>query len=181
MTGILTRKPTGKFTGKFTGKLLKSAALALLVLPAHAMAADVVNVRDIGMELARDIASEALLACRKQGFQVSAVVVDRSGFRKAALRDDLASRFTLQIAEEKANTAILSGILSGDLRKSRGDIRPELNHMDGIIIMQGGVPIEVAGTRVGAVGVSGAPGGDIDEACALAALEALEDRIAFAE
>ena len=85
------------------------------------------------MELARDIANESVLACRKKGYQVSVVVVDRNGLLQVALRDDLASRFTLQIAEEKANTVILSGGKSGDLRESRGDIRPELNHMDGII------------------------------------------------
>jgi uncharacterized protein GlcG (DUF336 family) len=133
------------------------------------------------MELARDIANESVLACRKQGFQVSAVVVDRNGLVQAALRDDLASRFTLQIAEEKANSVILSGIKSGEFRKSREDIRPELNHMNGIIIMQGALPIQIAGSTVGAVGVSGAPGGYLDERCAEQALEKLAERIEFAE
>jgi uncharacterized protein GlcG (DUF336 family) len=138
-------------------------------------------LRNIGMELARDIANESVLACRKQGFQVSAVVVDRNGLVQAALRDDLASRFTLQIAEEKANSVILSGIKSGEFRKSREDIRPELNHMNGIIIMQGALPIQIAGSTVGAVGVSGAPGGYLDERCAEQALEKLAERIEFAE
>ena len=53
--------------------------------------------------------------------------------------------------------------------------------MDGIIMMQGGLPINAAGSRIGAVGVSGAPGGDIDEACAQKALEQFEDRLEFAE
>lgn len=144
-------------------------------------AGDSLTVKTIGMELARDLVNESVLACRKKGYQVSAVVVDRSGLLQAALRDGLASRFTLQIAEEKANTVILSGGKSGDLRESRGDIRPELNHMDGIIIMQGGIPIEIAGYRVGAIGVSGAPGGEKDEVCAQQALEKLSERIEFAE
>ena len=109
------------------------------------------------------------------------VVVDRNGLLQVALRDDLASRFTLQIAEEKANTVILSAGKSGDLLESRGDIRPELNHIDGIIVMQGGIPIEMAGSRVGAVGVSGAPGGGKDEWCAEQALKKLSERIEFAE
>jgi uncharacterized protein GlcG (DUF336 family) len=145
------------------------------------MAADSNTVRTIGMELARDLADQAVQACRKQGFQVSAVVVDRNGLLQAALRDDLASRFTLQIAEEKANSVILSGMNSGEFRNNREDIRPELNHMRGIIIMQGGLPVEIAGSRVGAIGVSGAPGGDLDERCAQQALEELAERIEFAE
>jgi len=144
-------------------------------------AADSLTVKTIGLELARDIANESIIACRKKGYQVSVVVVDRNGLLQVALRDDLASRFTLQIAEEKANTVILSGGKSGDLRESRGDIRPELNHMNGIIVMQGGIPIEMAGSRIGAVGVSGAPGGDKDEWCAAQALEKLSERIEFAE
>ena len=144
-------------------------------------AIDLLTVKTIGMELARDIASESIKACRKQGFQVSAVVVDRNGLVQAALRDDLATRFTLQIAEEKANSVILSGINSGEFRKSRGDIRPELNHMNGIIIMQGALPIEVAGSKIGAIGVSGAPGGHLDERCAQQALDALIERIEFAD
>jgi uncharacterized protein GlcG (DUF336 family) len=144
-------------------------------------AGDSLSVRTIGVELAKDIAFESVKACRKQGFQVSAVVVDRNGLVQAALRDDLASRFTLQIAEEKANSVILSGINSGEFRKAREDIRPELNHMKGIIIMQGALPIEIAGSRIGAIGVSGAPGGYLDERCAQQALDALVERLEFAE
>ncbi len=144
-------------------------------------AADSLMVKTIGLELARDIASESVKACRKLGYQVSAVVVDRNGLLQAALRDDLATRFTLQIAEEKANSVILSGINSGEFRKARDDIRPELNHMRGIIIMQGGLPIEIAGSKIGAIGVSGAPGGHLDERCAQQALDTLSDRIDFAE
>jgi len=144
-------------------------------------AGDSLSVRTIGVELARDIAFESIRACRKQGFQVSAVVVDRNGLVQAALRDDLATRFTLQIAEEKANSVILSGISSGEFRKSREDIRPELNHMNGIIIMQGALPIEIAGSKIGAIGVSGAPGGYLDERCAQQALDALVERIEFSE
>ncbi len=158
-----------------------SIAIPLFGYQAPLHAADSLMVKTIGMELARDIANESVMACRKKGYQVSAVVVDRNGLLQAALRDELAPRFTLQIAEEKANTVILSGIKSGDFRKARSDIHADLNHMDGIIIMQGGLPIEIAGSKVGAVGVSGAPGGDKDEMCAQQALEALSERIEFAD
>ena len=160
-------------------KTLVISAFVIAHTTVHA--ADSITVKTIGLELAMDIASESIAACQKKGYQVSAVVVDRNGIVQAALRDDLASRFTLQIAEEKANSVILSGISSGEFRDSRDDIRAELNHMNGIIIMQGALPIEVAGSRIGAVGVSGAPGGDLDEGCAQQALEKMSERLEFAE
>ncbi len=135
------------------------------------------TVKSIGMELARDLVSESIVQCRKMGYSISAVVVDRNGNLRAALRDDMASRFTLQIAEEKANAVILSGSDSGEFRDNRGDIRPELNHMDGIIMMRGGVQITAAGSRIGALGISGAPGGEKEEECALKASEQLEERL----
>lgn len=153
----------------------------MLYTPVILYAGDSLTVKTISLELAQDIAAESIKTCRNKGFQVSAVVVDRNGLIQVALRDDLASRFTLQIAEEKANSVILSGLNSGQFRKSRGDIRPELNHMDDLIIMQGALPIEMAGSRIGAIGVSGAPGGDIDEACAQQALDKVSERLDFAE
>jgi len=151
------------------------------LLSSLSFAEDVITHRYIGMDLARDLANEAVSACRKDGYHVSAVVVDRFGILRAALRDDIASRFTLQIAEEKANAVVMAGIPSGQFRDNRGDIRPELNHINGIIMMQGGLPINAGGSRIGAIGVSGAPGGEKDEACAAKALEAMMERLEFAE
>jgi len=159
---------------------LQTSAL-LMMLCAHVQAEDVMTVKSIGMELARDLVSESVVQCRKMGYNVSAIVVDRNGNLRAALRDDRASRFTLQIAEEKANAVILSGSDSGEFRDNRGDIRPELNHMDGIIMMRGGVQITAAGSRIGALGISGAPGGEKDEECALKAIEQLEERLQVLE
>ncbi len=157
---------------------------AILSIPATlatftAQAVDVITDKNIGMELARDIALEAVLVCRKNGYQVSAVVVDRHGLTRASLRDDLASRFTLEIAERKANLTVLAWSDSGAVRKSRTDIRPELNHIDGIIVMEGGIRIVAGGYNLGAIGVSGAPGGDKDAVCAEKALETLRERIEF--
>ncbi len=154
-------------------------SLVLLLPISNSYAEDVLDEKNIGMTLARDLATEAILACREKGFSVSAVVVDKHGNQRVALRDDFASKFTLQIAEEKANATIMSGLKSGDFRALRSDIRPELNHVEGILMMVGGVPIISGGRRIGAIGVSGAPGGEKDEACVLVALEKLEDRLAF--
>ena len=160
-------------------KLTTTAALAFSVsMPAFA--SDVVESKSIGMELARDLATETIKACRADGYHVSAVVVDRNGIIRAALRDDLAARFTLEIAERKANMTVMAWTDSGDFKKAREDIRPELNNINGLIVMEGGLKIVAGGYNIGAVGVSGAPGGDKDAACAHKALEALSDRIAFA-
>ena len=150
----------------------------VLSCPLHA--SDVVSDKSIGMELARDIANEAVLACRNDGYHVSAVVVDRYGLVRASLRDDIASRFTLEIAERKANLSVIAWADSGQFRKSRADIQQELNHIDGIIVMEGGVKIVGGGYNLGAIGVSGAPGGDKDAACGKKALDKLRNRIEFA-
>ena len=145
-----------------------------------AQAADIVSDKSIGMELARDIANETVLTCRNDGYHVSAVVVDRFGITRAALRDDLASRFTLEIAERKANMTVMAWVDSGQFRQARSDIQQELNHIEGLIVMEGGVKIIAAGYNLGAVGVSGAPGGDKDAACANKALQKMAERLEFA-
>ena len=156
-------------------------ALGLCASSVAAQAQDLITTRSLSMELASEIATQSVLACRKMGYQVSAVVVDRSGYEQVVMRDSLAARFTVQIAREKANLVVMSGIDSGALRKNREDIRQELNHIDGLIVMQGGVPIQAGGYMVGAVGVSGAPGGDKDEECAKLALKTVQERLEFAE
>lgn len=155
-------------------------AIVLFGMGSAVQGADVVTEQSIGMELARDIASETLLACRDDGYHVSAVVVDRHGLMRAALRDDRAARFTLEIAERKANMTVMAWTDSGQFKNSRPDIRQELNHIDGLIVMEGGIKILSGGFNLGAIGVSGAPGGEKDAACAKKALEKLNERIEFA-
>ena len=158
-----------------------AATLLLGVASASVNAADMVSVKQISAELASDLAWEAVRACREKGYQVSAVVVDRSASTQVVIRDTLAPRFTIQIAEEKANAVILSKVSSSEFRKNREDIRMEMNHVDGLLVLEGGVPITAAGSLVGAIGVSGAPGGDKDAECALEALENVADRLEFAD
>jgi uncharacterized protein GlcG (DUF336 family) len=160
-------------------KALHIIALLTASLPAIAAQPDMLPVKQISLELARDIATASVESCRQSGYTVSAVVLDRAGNVQAALRDTLAPRYTLEIAERKAGLSIMSGIDSGAVLAARGDIRPELNHIDGLIVMEGGLPIHAAGSLIGAVGVSGAPGGEKDAACAAAALKKLEERLEF--
>jgi len=156
------------------------AVVVLMCSAISANAADVLNENNIGMELSRDLATETVLACRKDGYHVSAVVVDRFGLVRSVLRDDRASRFTIEIAKRKANMTIMAWTDSGVFAKARADIQQELNHIDGIIVMEGGIKIVSGGFNIGAIGVSGAPGGEKDAACAKAALKKLEERVSFA-
>lgn len=161
-----------------TTKMIFSLLLVLGSVSAYA--GDIIVDKSIGMELARDIANETIIACRKDGFHISAVVVDRFGLMRAALRDDRASRFTLEIAERKANMTVMAWTDSGTFKNARADIQQELNHIQGLIVMEGGIKIIAGGYNIGAVGVSGAPGGEKDAACAQKALDKLAERIEFA-
>jgi uncharacterized protein GlcG (DUF336 family) len=163
---------------------MRSAAgilFSLFLATTSAVAKDVITQRTVSMELARDLAQASVDACREHGWQVSAVVVNRAGDVQTLLRDSLASRYTMQIAREKAEAVILSGVASSDFRRNRQDIRMEMNHVNGILVLEGGMPIRAGGTLIGALGVSGAPGGENDEICAKAALDKLQERLEFAE
>lgn len=159
---------------RITTKICTILATGMLIT-ADANAADTISVKRMSMELAADVARAAVEECRKRGYQVTAVVVDRNGIAQVTMRDVLANRFTLQIAEEKANSVILSGVSSSEFRKNRADIRQEMNHVAGIVMLEGGMPIWAGGALLGAVG------GDIDEACARKAVESVQERLDFVD
>lgn len=144
---------------------------------AHADPGDVVTVQRLGMPLATKIAEKAVEVCQGRGYNVSAVVVDRAGDPQVVMRGTQANRFTIQVATDKARAVILSGVDYSAFRRNREDIRMEMDHVDGVLVLDGGVRIDSAGTLIGALGVSGAPGGDKDEACARAAVEAYVGRL----
>jgi uncharacterized protein GlcG (DUF336 family) len=144
-------------------------------------AEDVIQARLMSLELANDIAMAAVQACRETGYQVSVVVVDRNGIDQVVVRDAKASRFTTEIARKKANATILSAVSTGEFLKNRADITQAMNHLDEILVLRGALPINAAGSLIGAVGVSGALGGDKDEACAQQAMDSVADRLAFAD
>jgi len=151
----------------------------LATIPSHG--GDLITVQRLSSELAIRAAQKAVADCRKQGYQVTVVVVDRNAIVQVLLRDDLAARFTMDLAEGKANAVILAGVSSAELRRNRADIRDELNQTAGLLVLAGGVPIRAAGSLVAAIGVSGAPGGELDEACAQAGIEAIEETLEFAD
>lgn len=157
------------------------AGLLFLAVSTTAAAVDVVNVKLMTLDLAVDIAEAAVEACRKDGYQVSVVVVDRSGRDQVVLRDVYANQYMTQLARAKTSAVVLSNTSSSLLAKNRADIVAELNQLDDLLVLDGGVPITVAGSMIGAIGVSGAPGGDLDEACAMRGIEAVQERLDFTD
>ena len=160
--------------------ILNKIAGILLLGASTLIAGDVVKIERMSLELATEVAKRSVEACRAQGYWVSAVVVDRSANVQVVMRDTYAPRFTIQIAEQKANSVIMAGTDSASFVASRADIRNELNNIDGLIMMGGALAVKSGDVMLGAVGVSGAPGGDLDAACAAKALKSLEERLAFA-
>lgn len=152
------------------------AAGMLLASTAHALP----TAPWLPLDLARQAASAAISACAEKGYQVSAAVVNRDGVIKALLRGDGAGPHTLDSSSHKAYTSATLGestrMLVDIVRKNPGaaGIR-DMNER--ILILAGGLPIEVDGEIIGGIGVGGAPGGDKDEACASAGLGAIEARL----
>ena len=161
-------------------RILTGLLLCVLVIPAL-QATDVVNVRLMTLDLAVDIAQGAIDACRENGYQISVVVLDRSGRTQVVMRDVFANQYMTQLAQAKANAVVLSNTSSSALRKNRADIAAELNLLDDLLVLDGGLPVTVAGSMIGAVGVSGAPGGDKDEACAQRGLDDVQEKLDFAD
>jgi uncharacterized protein GlcG (DUF336 family) len=158
-----------------------TAALLSTLFPAMSLGADVVSMKRLGLDFANELAQAAVADCRERGYQVTAVIVDRGSDVQVVLRDTLAAPQTIQLARDKANAVILSATDSSVLQRNRQDIRMELDHVEDLLVLAGGVQITAGGSWVGALGVSGAPGGDIDEACAKAALEKYQERLEFAD
>ena len=162
-------------------KLTTVMAGLLLTTTGPACAQGLVEVKLLSLDVARTIAEAAIAACRKDGYQVSVVVTDRSGEPLVLMRDIYSNRYFTQLALGKSNAVVMANTTSADLRRNRPDMVNELNLLDDVKVLAGGVPVQVAGSLVGAVGVSGAPGGDLDEACARAGVEAVREVLEFAD
>lgn len=155
--------------------------LALLAgAPAHAEEA-LITFKSMNVDLALALARAALADCQKRGYQVSVAVVDRSGITQVLLRDRFAGAHTVTAATGKAWTAVSFRTNTGELVAATQPGSPQagVRALPGAIVIAGGVMVEAAGTVVGAIGVSGAPGGENDEACAKAGITAVHDKLDF--
>ena len=162
-----------------------SIILSLAAIFGHirTVAADsgLVTYRSMSLELAQKAAQETLQACRDEGYQVSVAVVDRSGGIQVLIRDQLAGIFSPDIAIRKARTALSFHTDTINLREptESGKVASGIRHVPDALVVAGGVRIEAAGSIVGSIGVSGAPGPEIDDVCARKGIEAIDDILNF--
>ena len=145
------------------------AFLVLLSLQASAQPAQI--EKNISMRMALMIIDGVLEQCTKDGYKVSVVVVNKAGMVAASVRGDGTKPHMLEFARLKAYTAVTNprGLTSLEF-KNLAEERPHLKQIPGVIFVGGGVPIKVGAEVIGAIGVSGAPGEELDETCANAGL-----------
>ena len=127
------------------------------------------------------LAQATLKACRDGGYQIAVAVVDRAGVVQVILRDQLAGAHTPETARRKAWTAasFKTDTLAMMKETQAGKSQSGVRFVTDAMMIGGGIPVNVAGSLVGAIGVSGAPGGEIDHMCAEKGIEAIEDILMF--
>jgi uncharacterized protein GlcG (DUF336 family) len=128
--------------------------------------------KDISLKMATAIALTAIESCKASGYAVSVHVLGRNGEILVALRNEKAGVNTFENSMKKAYTARTFRIPSGKFAENVGQnpVAPQLM-LANIVAARGALPIMIGEDTIGAVGVSGAPGGDKDEACAQAGID----------
>jgi uncharacterized protein GlcG (DUF336 family) len=161
----------------FANAILSAAALSLaLTSDARAQAPQI--EKNVSMKMALNIIEGTIERCTKDGFKVSVVVVDRAGMVAASVRGDGTKPHMLELARLKAYTAGTNPRGQSSLEfKSAAEQRSHLKQIPGIVFIGGGVPIKIGDEVIGAVGVSGAPGEEKDEACANAGIALVADSL----
>jgi uncharacterized protein GlcG (DUF336 family) len=157
-------------------KILVTATAASLSLAVsiNSPAAELPTKAYLPVDMALQLATETLSVCSADGYNVSVTVVDAAGLTRAQLRADMAGPHTLESSRKKAFTSASMGRPTADFAKliAEKPFLAGLRDMDAnILILGGGLPIKVNGQLVGGIGVGGAPGGHLDQACAQAALD----------
>lgn len=162
-----------------------AATLAACLLAAPALAQDdgaFVTFQVLKPEVALEMAMAAMETCREQGYQVGVTVVDRFGIPQVFVRDRYAGTHVYETSRRKAWTAVSFRTNTTDLDRATnpGEISQGIRHLTEALPLGGGLMIQTgAGDLVGGIGVSGAPGPDLDDVCAEAGIAAVEDQIAF--
>ena len=159
---------------------LTLTATALLAAPlsqVHAQTQTVRTERNMSLALATQLAADTVAACSANGYAVTATVVDRAGSVRAVMRADNAGPHTLGASEQKAFTSASAknATLAMMEGAQKNPAAANLVHIPGFLLLGGGVPVKVGTETIGAIGVGCAPGGHLDEQCALAALDKAKD------
>jgi uncharacterized protein GlcG (DUF336 family) len=168
---------------KFAAAALCAAGF-VFTNPLPAFAQGVLTTHRLSAALAAEAVGEAVAACAKQGYKVTAAIVDADGVTQAVLRGDGASMTTLSAAGDKAYTVLMLGAprnedSSGAIAQRIGQTPSAggLAKLPQVLLLGGAVRIKAGNEAIAAIGVGGAPGGDLDEACAKAGLDKISDRL----
>jgi len=153
------------------------AALAASAAFGSAQAQAVRTERNMSLELANQLAAATVASCLAGGYNVTAAVVDRAGQLRALHRADNAGPHTIGAAQAKAFTSASAknNTLAMMEGAQKNPAATNLVHIPGFLLLGGGVPVKVGNDVIGAIGVGGAPGGHLDEQCAVAAIEKAMD------
>ena len=160
--------------------LMLAALAAMATAPnAQATTTNLVTTQKLDWQTAEKLAADAVSTCAKHGFSVTATVVDPTGHQQVVIKGDTVPLQSLSVSYRKAYTAYSYGMAFGKnttselvAAKLTGPADGSLATVPEVLFIAGGVTLRKAdGTVLGGIGVSGAPGGDKDEACALAAVE----------
>lgn len=141
-----------------------------------ALSQDLLTQKVISVDMAQTMAQAAVAQCRANGYRVTATVLDNGGDLKVVIRDDGAGLGTIDLSHRKAYSALIFKRTSGETAKAFGAMAPPPN-VAGTVMLAGGVPIKAGTETIGAIGVSGAPGGDKDEVCANAGIAKVAEKL----
>ena len=161
-------------------------ALALLAAASAPAAAasdndNLVDFQSLAPGLAVELAQATMKACEEKGYQVSVAVVDRFGVPQVMLRDRFAGPHTPDTAVSKAYTAVSFRTDTLSLVEPTQSGKPQsgARSIPDVVMLGGGELVSAGGRLVAGVGVSGAPSGEADAACAKAGIEAVESKLLF--
>ena len=158
-------------------RFASSLVLAACAIATTANAQAVRTERNMSLDLANQIATATVAACSAAGYNVAATVVDRAGTIRAVQRADNAGPHTIAASFEKAFTSASArnNTLAMMENAQKNPTAANLVYIPGFLLVGGGVPVRVSNEVIGAVGVGGAPGGNLDEQCAVTALDKVKD------
>lgn len=156
----------------------KVMMVAALVAGSVSLAAqaETLTQKNLSLTQANALATYAIQSCAAKNYQVAVTVVDRAGVVKAVQRMDNAGPHTVKASEMKAFTALSAKNASGKVMEAAQSNAGAQNMRDipGFLLLAGGLPVKEGDEVIGAIGIGGAPGGHLDEACAQAAIDGLK-------
>jgi uncharacterized protein GlcG (DUF336 family) len=148
------------------------AAIGVMLGASAASAQTLITERGLSVDAAIEAATAAMKQCRSNGYEVAVTVLDQAGRTKVAMNDDHGHLHTVEHSLRKAYTALTYRRPSAEYgeRVASNPTAIGSTHLDKITTVAGGLPILAGKEVVGAIGVSGAPGGEKDEVCAKAGI-----------